>query len=176
MNQFYIRRYSEADVDAIYAAADESREHIGAWMSWLVPDYSRKDAAKWVSQVIASWDKDESYMHAIIDADSQKVIGSCGLNHLNEIDLVANLGYWVCKSSLGRGAAVAAVLALREFAFETLGYVRLEIVIAENNHASFRVAEKAGAAYEGILQARLRIHGVSHPAHMFSLVNPKANL
>jgi len=174
MNRFTIRRYSKDDVYAIYAAADESREHVARWMGWMTPEYSKKDAAQWVSHATSSWQNEASYEHVIVDAATQKVIGSCGLNHLNKIDLVCNLGYWVSRSYLGRGAAVEAVLALKEFAFDSLGYARLEIVVAESNHASYRVAEKSGAIHEGIHRARLRIQGLSHPAHIFALINPKA--
>ena len=140
----------------------------------MTPDYSKEDAKEWVSHATSSWDAEESYEHVIIDAVSKKVVGSCGLNHLNKIDLVCNLGYWVSRSYIGNGAAVEAVFALKEFAFDTLGYARLEIVIAESNHASYRVAEKSGAIHEGIHRARLRVQGVSQPAHIFALINPKA--
>ena len=171
MQRFGIRRYQEDDVEAIYAAADESRDHVARWMSWMTPDYLEKDAKQWVSHAVASWGE-SSYEHVIVEAATGRVIGSCGLNQLNKIDLVCNLGYWVSRSFLGQGAAVEAVHALKEFAFETLEYARLEIVVAESNHASCRVAEKAGAIHEGVHRARLRIKGVSHPAHIFALINP----
>ncbi|MEM6823234.1 MAG: GNAT family N-acetyltransferase [Verrucomicrobiota bacterium] len=172
MYAFTIRRYQPNDVDGIYAAADESREHVGKWMSWLTSEYSRADAETWVANAISAWDRKECYEHVIVDSSTHTVVGACGLNRLNPIDQVCNLGYWVSKSYRGRGAALDAVQALKQFAFNELEMIRLEIVVAEGNHASYRVAEKSGALYEGLQQARLRVRGVSQPAHMFALIHP----
>jgi ribosomal-protein-serine acetyltransferase len=57
-----------------------------------------------------------------------------------------------------------------EFARAETDLVRLEIVAAVGNHASARVARKAGATLEGTLRARLFLHGVPHDALMFSIV------
>ena len=51
-----------------------------------------------------------------------------------------------------------------------LGLSRIEIVVATGNKASAKVAEKAGAKLEGILQNRILIHNHSHDALMYSLV------
>ncbi|PKY09449.1 hypothetical protein B1757_14865 [Acidithiobacillus marinus] len=48
---------------------------------------------------------------------------------------------------------------------------RLEVVAAIENHASRRVAEKAGATFEGIAKARLLIHGQYHDAAMYSFTS-----
>lgn len=45
-----------------------------------------------------------------------------------------------------------------------------EIVIAKDNHASKRVAEKVGAHYEGILLNRMTVRETIYDAHMFSLL------
>ncbi|MGL5096173.1 MAG: GNAT family N-acetyltransferase, partial [Planctomycetia bacterium] len=56
------------------------------------------------------------------------------------------------------------------WAFAETNLVRLEIVAAVDNHASRRVAEKAGAVFEGIARRRLLVHGASHDAAVYSLV------
>ncbi|HYE66449.1 MAG TPA: GNAT family protein, partial [Pyrinomonadaceae bacterium] len=56
------------------------------------------------------------------------------------------------------------------FGLEELGLQRIEIVVAVDNWASQRVAEKVGATREGILRKRLLIHGRPQDALMYSLV------
>lgn len=56
------------------------------------------------------------------------------------------------------------------FAFDHLALQRLEIVIAENNFASIRVAEKCGAILEGTLRNRLFLHGTPTDALLYSLI------
>ena len=45
MNTFNIRPYQMEDIDAVYAAADESRVIISKWMGWKTPEYSRENTA-----------------------------------------------------------------------------------------------------------------------------------
>jgi ribosomal-protein-serine acetyltransferase len=174
MTTFSIRRYQLDDIDAVYAAADESREHVARWMGWMTPDYSRDAAAAWVAQAMASWERGEAYEHVIIDEADGSIAGSCGLNQLNRVNGYCNLGYWVRVSQLGKGAARQAALLLRDFGFGELGLNRLEIVVADGNQFSRNVAESTGAIYEGLQRLRLKVGEISHDAHMYALLNPAA--
>ncbi|MEI9864276.1 MAG: GNAT family protein [Limisphaerales bacterium] len=174
MSEFRIRPYQLGDVDETYTAADESRAHIGRWMGWMTSEYSRKDAQSWVELAIAAWETGSAYEHVIVDGHDESIVGSCGLNCLNRKDLVCNLGYWVRVSRLGEGAAKQAALLLRNFGFRTLGFNRLEIVVAVGNSHSQRVAESVGAQYEGIQRRRLKVGEAVHDAHMYALINEEA--
>jgi RimJ/RimL family protein N-acetyltransferase len=82
---------------------------------------------------------------------------------------LANLGYWVRTSQVGRGVATQAVQLLARWAFSHTDLVRLEIVVAAGNETSQRVAEKAGAAREGLLRKRLQPHRRWHDALLYSI-------
>ena len=172
--RFQIRPYQIEDIDGIYAAADESREHIGKWMGWLTSDYTRDHAAAWVELSMGDWERGDSYEHVIVDSTDGTIVGACGLNGVGHKDLVCNLGYWVRSSRLGQGAARQAVRLLRDFGFQTLGFNRLEIVVADGNDHSRRVAMSAGAIYEGLQRMRIRIGMRPCDAHMYALLNPAA--
>ena len=174
MTGFTIRPYRLDDVAEVYAAADESREHVGKWMGWMTPGYSQKDAQSWVEHAVTAWKKETEFQHVIIDTNDQSIVGSCGLNRLNRIDAVCNLGYWVRASRIGEGAARQGALLLREFGFQTLGLNRLEIVVAIGNLPSQRVAENVGAQFEGIQRKRLRVGEVAHDARMYAFINEGA--
>ena len=174
MSIFAIRPYRLEDIDAVYSAADESREHVARWMGWMTPMYSREDAANWVELAVACWESGTSYEHLIIETADGAIVGSCGLNQLNRVNGVCNLGYWVRSSRLGQGAARQAALLLRDFGFATLGLNRLEIVVADGNHFSRKVAESTGAVHEGLQQLRLKVGEISHDAHVYALLNPSA--
>ncbi|HEX8891487.1 MAG TPA: GNAT family protein, partial [Pyrinomonadaceae bacterium] len=64
----------------------------------------------------------------------------------------------------------ATRLAAR-FALEELKLQRVEILAATGNHASQRVAEKAGATREGVLRKRLLVKGQAQDAVLYSLVS-----
>jgi len=46
----------------------------------------------------------------------------------------------------------------------------VEIVVATNNMASIRIAEKAGALREGTLRKRIAVRETVYDAFMFSLI------
>ncbi|MHB8647841.1 MAG: GNAT family N-acetyltransferase, partial [Thermomicrobiales bacterium] len=73
------------------------------------------------------------------------LIGDCGLEQMDvEGTHVAELGYDFCGDYWHRGFATEAAMAVRDYAFQTLELPRLISMIRQGNHASRRVAEKAG--------------------------------
>jgi len=168
--RFAICPYVESDVEEVFAAADESREHVGRWMSWMTGEYSRENTEEWVRHAVSAWEEDTDYEFIIMDREDGSIAGSCGLNEVSRKYLMCNLGYWVRASKLHLGAARQAVELLKDFGFEDLGLNRLEIVVAPGNEASQRVAQAAGAHYEGLLHQRLIVGGTVHDAEMYALL------
>jgi len=102
--------------------------------------------------------------------DGLDYIGAAGLNQFNRVHNFCNLGYWVRTSAQRQGAARAAIRALARFAFDELALTRVEIVVADGNHASLALARKAGAVHEGLAHNRLYLHNGPVAAHMLSLI------
>src|SRR6266513_3033414 len=103
--RFWLRPCQEGDGNALYAAADESRARVGQWMDWLTPAYTRDDARDWARATAADWGKGSRCEFVIVDSTDDTVSGCCGLNGINQKDLVCNLGYWVRESKIRQGAA-----------------------------------------------------------------------
>lgn len=171
MPAFEIRPYRLDDVEEVYAAADESRQHVGRWMSWMTPGYSIEDTRNWVQHAVDAREKGEAYEFLIIDSQTHAIVGSCGLNLFNKDNRFCNLGYWVRASRLGQGAARQATLALRDFGFSQLKLNRIEIVVADGNLPSQHVAQSVHALYEGLLHKRLTNQDRVYDAHMYALIN-----
>jgi RimJ/RimL family protein N-acetyltransferase len=100
--------------------------------------------------------------------------GVCGVNHINNVDRFANLGYWIRTSLSRRGLAPAAVLAVAEWTFANTPLNRLEIVVAVGNTKSQRVAHKVGALREAVLHQRMMVNGAPSDAVMYAVVRPPA--
>jgi ribosomal-protein-serine acetyltransferase len=164
-----IRPHRLEDVDALFEAASESTAEVYPWLSWCRPGYTREEAQAWLPGSIERWNSGEQFEFAIVDRQGH-YLGGCIINRFNVDDGYANLGYWVRTSATGRGVAVQAVRLLRDWTFARTDFQRLEIVVATENHRSARVAEKAGAHFEGILRARIRQNGRVHDARMYSLI------
>jgi ribosomal-protein-alanine N-acetyltransferase len=99
------------------------------------------------------------------DANDGRPIGWCGLirwdlEGITEVEVAYLLGrsYW------GKGYATEAATAVRDHGLHVLGRRRLVSLIYPDNHASIRVAEKVGMAYERdaeFFQQRLLLYSLS---------------
>jgi RimJ/RimL family protein N-acetyltransferase len=166
-----VRTYREGDAPQLFAAVRESIAEVSPWLSWCHQNYSIAESREFVSSREAAAQSDEHYSFAIFSQDDPgRLLGGVGLNFINRVHQIANLGYWVRTSAAGKGVATRATRLAARFAFEQLGFHRVEIVAAVNNVASQRVAERAGALREAVLRKRLLIHGEPQDAVMFSLV------
>ena len=171
-----IRRFCRDDIKLLHAAASESINELCSWMVWCHPDYSVMDSAAFVLACESKWEQGESFSFAIVDSRNGEFLGSAGLNQVNRLHNVANLGYWVRSSRTGRGIASAAVRLVAGFGLQELGFSRLEMLIPTGNLASQRVAQKAGAKREGVLRDKLTLKGRPCDAVMYSLVMADYNM
>lgn len=161
-----LRTPAVSDADALVAAVRSSLDSLAPWMPWATPTYDVAAADAWLADI-------DEHAFVIIDHDGE-LVGTCGLNAFDHLDRRANLGYWVRVDRQRRGIATTATLLLRDHALHTLGLQRVEVIMSTRNHASRRVAEAAGAIYEGILRARLHLHGHAHDAHSYSFTKRPA--
>ncbi len=165
----HLRTPTIDDDERLLAAVEESLPELAAWMEWCRSGYAIEDARSWLAGQAPARERGEAY-EFLLEDDAGRLLGTCGLNGINQLHSFANLGYWVRSSETGRGVAVAAVRAVAAWAFAETELERLEIVVMTGNHRSLRVADKAGARREGVLRARLRLAGRNHDAVMFSIV------
>ena len=165
-----LRRVRSFDVENLFEAVTESLTELSIWMPWCTKDYSIKESELWCESREDAWNKKEAYDFFIIDKCDESLIGVCGINNINTDARFANLGYWIRTSRTGKGIATAVVPMLARFGFKNLNLNRMEIVVAEGNLASQRVAEKSGALREGLLRQRLFIHEKSVDAFMFPII------
>ena len=77
---------------------------------------------------------------------------------VNRRDLEVELGYAVTPTARGRGVATEALRQLTRWAFDE-GMQRVTALISPDNHASTRVAQKAGYTFEGVLRSMHHIDG-----------------
>ncbi len=166
--ELLLRPFRLSDSTGLYCAVKESLRELKPWMSWATDSYNELTAREYITIARARWEEGTFYAFAIARAD--EILGACTLSSLHPIYHFCNLGYWVRTSYHGQGIAGRATKLVARFAFENLGLIRVEIVIALENRSSLRVAEKIGAHDEGILLNRMVIGRSIYDAHMYSLL------
>jgi len=81
------------------------------------------------------------------------VVGAIGVSPGDDVyRYSAEIGYWLGEEYWNRGITTEAVTAITDYAFTTLGMLRVHAEVFEWNLASMRVLEKAGYVREGVLR------------------------
>jgi len=163
-----LRPFRFEDSSELYQAVHESLKELSPWMSWANEAYTAATAREYITITRARWEERTLFAFAITRDD--EILGGCTLSSIHAVYQYCNLGYWVRRSRHGQGIAGRAAKLAARFAFEKVGLVRVEIVIAVGNQASMRVAEKIGAHYEGVLLNRMVVGKSVYDAHMYSLI------
>jgi ribosomal-protein-serine acetyltransferase len=158
-----------ADASAITEAVRASLPELHPWMDWATDAYDENTARRWLEFTYLGWAHASRFQFAITDALTGQYIGGCGVDGINLKSRCCNLGYWVRTSRTRQGLALRAVCLAARFAFETVGVVRVEIVIAVPNLPSQRVAQKAGATFEGVLRERMIVRTDVYDAAIYAL-------
>jgi len=166
--ELLLRPFGPGDSTGLYYAVKESLRELKPWMSWATETYTEITAREYITIASARWQ--EHTFHAFAITRAEEILGACTLSSIHPIYHFCNLGYWVRTSCHGQGIAGRAAKLAARFAFESLGLIRVEIVIGVENQASLRVAKKIGAHDEGILLNRMVIGKSIYDAHMYSLL------
>jgi RimJ/RimL family protein N-acetyltransferase len=96
---------------------------------------------------IQHWQEHNFGMYAVIDKESGKMIGRCGLGFLDNTPEV-ELGYVFDKSYWNMGLATEASKATLNYGFEEIKLDRIVAIAKPENIASVRVIQKIGMKYE----------------------------
>jgi len=148
-----LRPFEDEDVERVYEACQD--EEIGRFTATLPSPYRRADAAGWIA-AHDSLRMDGTGLDLVIDLDEIGLAGAIALTTFDWNAATARIGYWVAPWARGRGAATTALRLLSEYGLQALGLRSIVLETALENHASQRVAVKAGYAHVGIVDD---IHG-----------------
>jgi RimJ/RimL family protein N-acetyltransferase len=151
-----LRPIERGDADALAAACDD--EEIARFVPVMPSPYTRKDADDWVERCAKVWRTGESCPFAIVDAESDALLGSIELNS-------GNLGYWVTHGARGRGVATRALRLVCAWS----GDRPLRLWTHPENIASQRVAENAGFRRVGTTSDHLEFRDGTREAFLFEL-------
>ena len=91
--------------------------------------------------------------------DSETLIGTCTLSHIDWVNQRAELGFALALSHWGRGIMRETVPVLIEHAFNSMGLHRLEADADPRNAQSLRLLEFFGFEREGYLRERHLVEG-----------------
>jgi RimJ/RimL family protein N-acetyltransferase len=142
-----LRKLAMSDAQSVQSNANDPE--IARYLPRLPHPYTMDEARKWIATTYRLARQDKAYNFGIEDRKSGRIVGMIGLRNINRQDKNAEVGYWVGKSSQGRGYATEALRLTLSFAFRQLRLVRVYAVVHQRNTSSVRLLEKSGFVREG---------------------------
>lgn len=139
-----LRPLNIADLDTAHAYAADVE--TTAYMMWL-PNNTIEETVRFLTKVTNEWDKENPnfYEFAIV-LDAQH-IGAISVS-LNGDRTEGELGWILNKQYWGKGYAVEAAIAIRDFAIDQLKVIKLTANCDYRNINSFKLMEKIGLVLE----------------------------
>jgi [ribosomal protein S5]-alanine N-acetyltransferase len=133
-----LRELTPDDLDPLFEVLGDpiAMEHYPA-------PKTREETAGWIAWARASYERNGFGLWAIERAADGAFIGDCGpmLQPVDD-DVVPEIGYHVVRREWNNGFATEAAIACRELVLGELGFERVVSIVAPENLASRRVAEK----------------------------------
>lgn len=109
------------------------------------PPFDRVSMDNWVRRNLDHQDMYGYGLFSVLLRENGLLVGDCGLERMTVSDKdETELGFDFQSDYWNRGLATEAAIAVRDYAFATLGLPRLISLIRSSNAASRRVAEKVG--------------------------------
>ncbi|MCR4318212.1 MAG: GNAT family N-acetyltransferase [Planctomycetes bacterium] len=154
-------------------AADVQRlagDYAIAEMTAHIPHpYPEGAAAEWISTHRKDFDTCSGVALAITLKETGELLGAIGLMDIQK-EHQAEVGYWIGKPFCGNGYCTEAARAVIDFAFTTLGLIRVHAHHMSKNPASGRVLLKAGMMHEGSRRKHMFRWGKLEDIEMYGIL------
>lgn len=158
-----LRPWQQSDAPGLVRAYADPDIH-----QWHARSMTLAEAESWIDHELDRWGQELGSSWAITRDGS--LLGRLGIGGVSLEEARAGVTYWVLPEARRRGVACLALGAIADWAFDTVGFHRLELDHSTQNPASCRVATKAGFAPEGTLRGRaLHLDGW-HDMHKHGLL------
>lgn len=163
-----LRRFTADDVEDVYNNWTSDSE-ISKYMRWQ-HHKSIQETEEKISDWLTRYENKNFYQWAITFRDIDEPIGAIGLFVINESDMSGDFGYSIGKKYWNMGAASEALREVLKFAFEVVGFNRIESYHSINNLASGKVMQKAGMKLEGLARQKYKSNIGFEDSYMYSIL------
>jgi ribosomal-protein-alanine N-acetyltransferase len=166
-DRLILRRLAIADAEDYFAFA--SSPVVTAQTTWDI-HRSLDDTVNYLNKVLRRYEEQTEYHWGIVLKETNRLIGRTGLISIDPVHDKAELGYVISDAWWNRGITTEATLPVLRYAFAELGANRIEARCNKDNVGSYRVMEKLGLTFEGILRKQLKIKGSYTDQRMYAML------
>jgi [ribosomal protein S5]-alanine N-acetyltransferase len=162
-----LRNFDENDADALfnYFSKVEMTQYYG-----MSSFKSREEAEKLVQAFQHSFAKKEGIRWAIVNKQTNELIGTCGFHNWSKAYKRAEVGYEISSKHWRKGYASEALIKIIQYAFEDLALERIGAVVMPENKASRLMLTNLGFSEEGLLRNYIVQDNKMRDTYMYSLL------
>lgn len=126
------------------------------WKYALTPIKTEQEFEQYIATAVEARQLKSAYPFIVFDKLQNKYVGSTRFYDIQLNNSSTQFGYtWYSESTWGTGLNEHCKLLLLEFAFETIGFERVEFRADNRNKRSIAAMQKIGCTVEGILRNHL---------------------
>lgn len=163
-----LRRFTIDDTEAVYNNWTSDSE-VSKYMRWEYHKNINETRLK-INDWLDRYNKNNFYQWAITIKGTEEPIGAIGLFVVNESDMCGDFGYSISRKHWGQGIASEALKAVIKFAFEVVGFNRIESYHSINNPASGKVMQNAGMKFEGLARQKYKSNVRFEDCNMYAVL------
>lgn len=135
------------------------RAEVTKYLTWS-PHVDLEHTKEYLKYIKKHYRLGDFYDWAVVVADENRMIGTCGFTRFHFEHDSAEIGYVLHPDYHGKGYATEAVSKVIGFGFDNLLLNRIEAKYIIGNDASRRVMEKCGMHFEGVRRGEMLIKGI----------------
>ena len=141
--------------DAVYLSA-YVKEEPALWKYALTPITTDQEFEQYIATAVEARQLKLAYPFIVFDKLQNKYVGSTRFYDIQLNNSSTQFGYtWYSESTWGTGLNEHCKFLLLQFAFETIGFERIEFRADNRNKRSIAAMQKIGCTVEGILRNHL---------------------
>jgi ribosomal-protein-serine acetyltransferase len=167
------RAYRPEQALEVYAAIEETRASLARWIPDLARRQTLPDVRDGLQQLWQTRPLGQRLLFGIWTRADARCVGEVGLHDIDWTSATASVGYWLRPSARGHGIVDEGLELLVAYG-RNLGLRCLNAHIAEENHASRRVAERNGFVWVGHRAADPVWDGLTTQVLIYSLALAEA--
>ncbi|MBU8690342.1 GNAT family N-acetyltransferase [Priestia megaterium] len=147
--RLYLRKMHESDASDLFEVWSDP--HVTKYMN--INNFTKVEQARDMINFLNKLASEKKAIRfAIIELETNEIIGSCGYNMLDFEHLRVEIGYELSKASWGRGYASEAISSLLNYAFLDLDMNRVEAKVEPLNTNSIKTLHRLNFTFEGTLR------------------------
>ena len=153
-----LRSLTYSDNVQLFSLIQQNKDHLRLWLPWVDKTNKQIDTENFLRTILKLQDSEKCIYDKILV--NNNMIGLIGAQFSESIKPFARLNYWIAQQFTNQGIASESLRLIIDSINRKYKIKNFEILIATNNKASIRVAEKNSFTCIGITKNREMLQGV----------------